>query len=190
MEAISALSPCNDSPKEAKNFAKRVKNLILGTDSLWKGGVTFRNACDISVLYVTGLIPTSPYHFGPITSESSPLTYKLARCTRNGLLTVSSEPVQSGDINIITGEIVIVVNASVEFWIKKHNVKLLLDSLTNKFDIAHIETCKFSDEFGASYAVEDDYTTRYFITDTKKGTNEIYDLLGDISTKFTEFPTK
>jgi hypothetical protein len=195
MEGISSLGPVNNGPEELSKYAKRIKYLILGTGSLWNAGTTFRNACDISVLYVTGLLPNSPYHYGPITSESNALTYKLAQCTRNGLLTTSSEPVQSGDMNVITGEYVSVSNASIEFWIKKHNSIIMLKTLrerkySNRFNIEEIKDAYFSELFGPSYDIENDHVTRYFIIDTLQGTNEIFDILKNISSQFTEYPSQ
>lgn len=152
---------------EGYHYADRVANLIKGTVELWAAGSTFRNACDISVLYVTGLLPTSPYHAGPIWAESTGIAPQLTRCTRNGLLTISSEPYGS-DINVITGRQFTVENASIQFYVKNHNNQTLLYGLEeygDRFDIQNPKT-KFSDEFGPSYSIEDDDVTGYFITDT------------------------
>jgi len=47
---------------------------------------------------------------------------------------------------------------------------------------------KFSEEFGPSYFGEDSQTTSMFLTDTKKGSNEIYKILVDISREFSVQP--
>lgn len=172
------------------NYSRRINDLIKGTAQLWNSGNTFRHACDISVLYASGLLPTSPYHVGPILPESTRISQSIIRCTRNGLLTVSSEPVHK-DINIITGEPYEVKTSSLEFWIKNHNISKLttvLDtSYPNRFNMRKLEGTTFGQVFGASYEVENQHVSRHFIKDTVDGTNDMFDILADISKNFTEY---
>jgi len=176
--------------KETNAYAQRMKSLIKGTPQLWAAGHTFRNACDISVLYVTGLLPSSPYHIGPILSESTGIATQLAACTRNGLLTTSSEPAQK-DVDIY-GEEFEVENASVQFWVQNSNKDYLMKRLGEhgtRFTFKQLpQEVKFSEEFGPSYFGEDSQTTSMFLTDTKKGSNEIYKILVDISREFSVQP--
>jgi len=167
-----------------------LRDLCRGTRALWKSVSTFRQLCDLNVLYISGLLVTSPYHMGPILSESDPIIRQLAQCNRNLIFTVSSEPCQKGR-DIINNEEFEVKNASIELWIRNHNVELLLSSLNryeNRFEIEKLEDCTLSDEVGENFSNHDDVTSRFFITDKKEGTNEMYDILSQISSQFTEFP--
>lgn len=173
-----------------QGYAQRSKDLIKGTAILWLSGTTFRNACDIMTLYVTGLLPTSPSHAGPILSESRGIGPAIAQCNRNGLLTVASEPAQT-DYNIRTGQPYTVENASIEIYVRNHNLPLLLGGLEaygeQRFDIQY-PTSPLSHDLGPSYKSEDQYCTSLFITDNQSDTNEMYNLLAAISGSFTEFP--
>jgi len=171
------------------NYAQDVDALIKGTAQIWRSGLTFRQACDISVLYLQGILPTAPYHLGPLSSETNNVSTLCQRCTRLGLLTVSSEPVQQG-ISIV-GERYKVSNASVLFWIKKHNVPTLLRYLDeNRFSIKLFssEDNKFSSEFGESYRIEDNHTESYFVTDLKPDTNELFEIIWLAAKEFTDLP--
>ena len=180
--------------QESNEYAERLRDLTRGTGVLWSSGTTFRNACDISVLYVTGLIPNSPYHTGPILSESNDISTDLAQCTRNGILTISSEPVQTG-YEEYTNLYYKIDNASVEFWIRNENIPHLTTSLNEygdrfRIDIKSREKIKFTDEFGPSYYGENDHTTSMFIHDTQPGTNEMFKILARISSQFEYDPRK
>jgi hypothetical protein len=108
-------------------------------------------------------------------------------------LTASSEPVQAGEFNVITGDYFTISNASVEFWIKKHNINTIFrifhsSKYINRFNIKELTDTKFSQIFGSSYSIEDNYVTRYYIIDTLENTNQMFDILKDISSNFTEYP--
>lgn len=171
-------------------YARKAKDLIKGTAILWTSGQTFRNLCDIMVLYVTGLLPTSPSHRGPILHESNGISNLLAQCCRNGLLTVSSEPSQS-DVEYHTGKSFTIENASVEFFVQEHNFPILMAALEeygNRFRIQNLDETKLSDDFGPMYSVAAKYVRHLGIVDNKPNTNEIYSILMNISKEFTEFP--
>lgn len=186
MESFEALSTFN-----TKKYGEDIKALVDGTEVLWRSVSTFRHACDLNVLYIIGILPTSPYHCGPILSESNPIIKQLAQCNRNMMFTVSSEPCQKGH-NILDGQEYEVKNASVELWIRNHNVEILtstLGSQGDRFQIDRIDHCKFSNNAGKALQSHDDFTSGFFITDNNIETNEMYSILVDISAKFTEFPS-
>jgi hypothetical protein len=181
--------------KNSKKYGNDLKALSNGTGVLWRSVSTFRQACDLNVLYITGILPNSPYHMGPILSETNIVSRQIAQCNRNLMFTTSSEPCQK-DRNIIDNEEYEVENASIEFWIRKHNVELLLNELKgtgseeDRFEIEDLsEHSKFSHELGPHFANHDAVMVRFFITDNRKRTNELYEILVEISAKFTEFPS-
>lgn len=174
---------------ETYGYSRRAKDLIKGTAILWISGTTFRNACDLMVLYVTGLLPTSPSHAGPILSETSNISNYIAQCNRNGMLTVTSEPAQVG-YQAHTMKKYTVENASIEIFIREHNYDLLMNSLAEygeRFEVQYPED-KLSDELGKSYIVADEDVRRLFIIDTMVGTNEMYEMLANISREFRDYP--
>lgn len=177
--------------KELREAGNDVRDLYVGTAVIWRAGSTFRHCCDIMVLYVSGLLMSAPSHAGPILGESDIVRQQLAQCNRNGLLTISSEPSQK-DINTFSGEEFFIENASLEFWIKKHNEKHLIREIEkygDRFDLKNIQDeVEFHQVMGANFRGEDKYTTRYFITDTEIETNEMFEIMVRISSGFTEYP--
>lgn len=181
---------------ETYGYARRAKDLIKGTAILWISGNTFRNACDIMTLYVTGLLPTSPSHAGPILSESSGIGKYLAQCNRNGILTLSSEPAQV-DYGIHDLDEFVIENANIEIMLRKHNLQLLLSTLKEydsemgsvepRFQIKELEG-KLSQDLGVSYSIADDGVHHLGIIDRKKGSNELYQILANVSKEFTDHP--
>lgn len=166
---------------ETYEYANRLQDLTKGAACLWQSGVTFRNVASISVLYISGLIPTSPYHIGPILCESGIVMRQLQIMNRNGILTTASEPVQD-DYNEFTGESFSVGSSSISFWILKRNEDILRNALRKYDREFSIETMdiKFSDEFGPSYQPTDNFVTSLFITD-ETGDNELFKILANIS---------
>jgi hypothetical protein len=176
-------------------YGDNLKKIATASDIIWKCGNTFRHACDISVLYVQGILVSSPYHFGPILCESGPIAEHLTNCTRNGLLTTSSEPAQKttpSEFNDWEDEI---KTAAVGFWVQHHNVPTLMKTL-DKYKITNIRRTdvdgdkvlyKFSDEFGSNYHVSD--AECYFVVfegiDIRES-NGLFDILVEASRSFTD----
>lgn len=183
MNSIDCLSTFNTA-----KYRSDLNDLCRGSDVLWKSVATFRQACDLNVLYISGIIISSPYHCGPILTESDPISKQLAQCNRNMLFTISSEPCQKG-CDIINGKEFEVLNASISFWIRDHNVNILLAGLDKeRFEIRKELGSKISDMLGYNFSNHNDVASLFSVFDKKKGTNEMYQLLVKISSKFTEFP--
>lgn len=106
------------------------------------------------VLYLSGILPSSPNHAGPLLGETTVLTKKLQQCARNGLLPVSSEPKQVV-YNEFTEEEVEVDTNSVQFFIKKRCEKEVRRALTKLGATVDVVETTFSYEFGPSYFAED-----------------------------------
>lgn len=163
MEALSDERVIHrDFEKECREYGRRLRILCEATPCVWAAGSTFRNACDIMVLYLSGILPSSPNHAGPLLGETNALTKKLQQCARNGLLPLSSEPKQVV-YNEFTEEEVEVETNSVQFFVKKRHekeVRRLLQKLSATVDI--VETT-FSYEFGPSYFGEDVHTVCLYV---------------------------
>lgn len=153
--------------QQLNEYGDRLRDLCRGTAVLWSSGYTFRNACDIMVLYLSGLLPSSPTHLGPSLGETSELQELLQQTCRNGILATSSEPAQHTR-NIYSGELIEVKSASIEVWIKTKDKVAFLSYLQGYEDI-HVKELKFmfSEEFGPSYEGEDMYTTALYIVDDR-----------------------
>lgn len=175
--------------KYSEFAAQASRKVYEAAPLLWASGTTFRQACDLSVLFVMGIIPISPYHLGPMDAESGPFTDKFAQMTRNGLLTTISEPVGS-DTEILNGTTYHISRASVGFWIRLHNekhIENMLDKLGDGVKVEIMEV-KFGQEFGKSYRSEDDLTINYFIEGDEELGNGLFDALLEASYNFTQFP--
>ena len=140
-------------------------------------------------LYVTGLLPTSPSHSGPILAETGGISRYIAQCNRNGILTVTSEPAQV-DREIHGLREYTVDKASVEIFIREHNEELLMTSLAeygDRFEVQYPPD-PLSHELGESYSIADKYTRHLFIIDNMVGSNDMYQILANISRDFTDYP--
>lgn len=170
--------------RDTYNYSDRLRDLTRGTACLWSTGTTFRNACDLNVLYISGLLPTSPYHIGPILGESTPIRLQLEIMNRNGLITTSSEPVSEG-YNVFSDEYHVVTTSSVWFFVKTKNIDTLINGITatRRAISTKRDNTLFSEEFGPSYVGEDNYTACFFIEDST-GDNELYEILATISRTF------
>lgn len=71
-----------DFEKECRDYGQRLRVLCEATPYVWAAGNTFRNACDIMVLYLSGILPSSPNHIGPLLGETTSLSKKLQQCAR------------------------------------------------------------------------------------------------------------
>lgn len=151
-----------DFEKECRDYGQRLNALCAATPYIWAAGSTFRNACDIMVLYLSGILPSSPNHAGPLLGETTALTKQLQQCARNGLIPVSSEPKQVV-YNEFTEEEVEVDTNSVQFFVKKRcekEVRRALQKLSATIDV--VETT-FSYEFDPSYSPEDQHTVCLYV---------------------------
>lgn len=97
----------------------------------WSHGKTFQDLQAMQIAFVQGILPMSPYHFGPLDPESSLIQTNLYHMNRHGLLTVDSQPFEifpdPGDTNIIVKQF-----AYVNLYIERHNVKEFLTRLLHK----------------------------------------------------------
>lgn len=154
--------------KDCKDYGKRLSVLCRATAYIWASGSTFRTACDVMVLYLSGILPSSPNHTGPLLGETTPVTKSLQQCCRNGLLPISSEPKQVVYNEFSEEEIRVDTNI-VQFFIKKRHekeVRRLLTKFDKRISIDVVETT-FAYEFGPSYFAENDYVVCLYVVSSE-----------------------
>lgn len=164
-------------------MGQSAKILYKATPLLWARGKTFRHACSLSVLFLEGIIPLTPYHLGSMEGESGPLIDKFISMTRNGLLTLSSEPAQSGT-NIHTGETFEVTEATVEFFIEKRNIQHIQHLIDHDNVAVEYIDGSFSGTMGPSYTGVDPHVIHMFMIGDSSLGNELFDLLNEASYNF------
>lgn len=169
-------------------YGDNLKKIATASEIIWKCGTTFRHACDISTLYIQGILVSSPNYPGPFSSESF-IIENLTICTRNGLLVTFSNPARQIDVDRLDGW-----ESSVEFWIQSHNVPFLTKTLDNYY-IKDIErkdvqpSYTFFDAFGSNYDISN--VECYIVKCTGHdvdNANGLFEVLAEASKTFTDKP--
>lgn len=160
---------------DCNNYGEALYLISKATPYIWGSCTTFRDICDTMVLYLNGVLISSPSHGGPILDETGPITEQVKMMCRNGMLTINSEPANEQN------------GGSVQFYIMQKNDQILMSGLKNHRHLQlqqHIKEEPFNAEFGPFVAKVTEAKETILCAVYSPQGNDVFDILVDISRSF------
>lgn len=85
----------SESLKNLETLASKLKLQDLYSECLWKACEGFDQLIELNRKYLRGEIESTPYHLGPIKTETVPLVQDLLQLHDRRLLTTNSQPFEN-----------------------------------------------------------------------------------------------